>query len=116
MRPGGAISELFKCVDREVELAFVAIDWWAGEPHAVLYELYVPVAMRGQGVGAAALRAVEELVLNRGRQRLHLIPRPLDYSRTAADLEAWYARRGYTKIEYDNNDMFGKDLKPRIAR
>lgn len=108
--PDGPISEHYIYTEDGIELAFIAMDWWSERPYAVLYELFVPTTHRRQGIGTAALAEVEELVRSRGRQRVHLMARPLDDLSTIDELEAWYERRGYFKIPGDENGMFGKDL------
>lgn len=108
--PGGQISEILKYSIEGQDVALIVINWWKDERHAVLYELFVPKGQRGRGVGSAALSAVEELVRVRGRSRVHVIPRPLDNSRTVEQLQGWYERRGYLRIPRDANGMFGKDL------
>lgn len=114
--PGGTISELFIVRDDDREVAFVIIDWWRKESHAVLYELYVPSALRGKGIGTGVLKAVERLVRRRGRSSLRLIPRPIDASGSVEALEKWYRDRGYEPIPSDANGAFGKILSDEDGR
>ena len=81
------------------ERAFVALDL---EPsRAVLYELWVPTAQRGHGVGTAVLTAVEGLALRAGCTTVVVRPKPLDSGIDPERLARFYRTHGYEPLDAD---------------
>ncbi|MGY3235626.1 GNAT superfamily N-acetyltransferase [Bradyrhizobium sp. USDA 4472] len=81
----------------EREIGFVSLDDMGEIGCLVLYELFVPVRLRGSGLGTQLLDKVEAIARTEGYQRITLYPRPLEAGFPAERLSAWYCRCGYTE-------------------
>jgi GNAT superfamily N-acetyltransferase len=90
-----------------VEVAFVSLDRWP-ESHIsqmVLYEIYVPRAMRGNGIATAVLDEVEKIAIKEGFKKMHLRPSSLDNETSQTKLIEWYRRKGYDWDQVSTADM-----------
>jgi GNAT superfamily N-acetyltransferase len=74
-------------------LTFRPTLWYDG-PTAVLDELYVAPAHRGQGLGSALLAAAEDAVQHRGGELLEI-----NVDGEDVDARRFYERHGYTNSE-----------------
>ena len=85
----------YRAISDDREVAFVALDRWKELDHVVLYELFVPQRLRGQGFGTAVLREVECAARLEGFSNVRVCPRPLTSDINLEDLTKWYRQRGY---------------------
>lgn len=79
------------------EVGFISLDDMSELGCLVLYELFVPVRLRGAGLGARLLHEVEAFARIEGYERVTLRPWPLEPGFSAQRLEAWYRRHGYSE-------------------
>lgn len=77
------------------EVGFVALDDIPELGCLVLYELFVPVRLRGSGLGTQLLDKVEIIARAESHERVTLHPRPLEPGFPEERLIAWYRRHGY---------------------
>lgn len=73
----------------ECEVGFVALDDISELDCLVLYELFVPIRLRGAGLGARLLKTVEAVARAEGYGRITLCPRPLEPGFPPERLSAW---------------------------
>jgi hypothetical protein len=107
--PRSSVTQTMRIVDGSTELAFVVLDLWDDSPAVVLYELYVPSAQRGAGVGTTALRLVEQLALSLGRSRVDLRVHSLEPNVSDDELTNWYLNRGYG-LSPDGSGLYSKSV------
>lgn len=108
--PQSIISQRFKATVRHSEVGLVVLDRPKNEPTMVLYEVYVRPDRRGEGLGTAVVRTVEDLAWSEGRRRVLVRPYPLDPGYIDQEgLEAWYQRRGYQRVD-ESDVMWAKVL------
>lgn len=96
-----------------IEVAFASLDRWP-EPQfsqMVVYEIFVPQAMRGKGVATAVLSEVEKIAIEEGFQKIHLRPLPLDQQTSQTKLTDWYRNRGY-----DWDPIVTGDMEKRLQK
>mgnify|MGYP006421193415 FL=1 len=77
------------------EAAFLALDVIEGADYLVLYEIYVPLRMRGNGIGGRALAALAAFAAAKGCSWIYAFAHPIDGTRTEQDLERWYVQNGF---------------------
>ena len=68
----------YRALHDELEIAFVAVDRRPELDLLVLYELFVPRALRNQGYGGEALTAVEEMAVKERFSVVRIRQHPLD--------------------------------------
>ncbi len=98
-------------LNADEEIAFVALDTYAGEDFVFLYEIFVVEGMRRRGLGTELMKEIEELVWSKGYSRLRLMPTQISGNISKDDLEGWYTRLGYTS-ETTRPNVFEKLLYP----
>ena len=77
----------------------------------VLYEVFVPRALRNQGYGGEALSAVEEMAVKERFSVVRIRQHPLDEDVDHDDLIRWYRRRGYRP-----DPSIASEMKKRVTR
>ncbi len=103
----GSISTVgYKVVSGQQEVAFVALDRLPQLETLVLYELFVRVDNRRQGIGSAVLQDVERTARNEGFASVTLTAHPLDQSIEKHALVTWYLQHGYQKDAAIADQMF----------
>ena len=63
--------------------------------YLVLYEMFVPLDLRGQGIGTRVLEMIEEFGRANDRQLVQLYAKPFAKDRSKNELINWYKKRGY---------------------
>jgi GNAT superfamily N-acetyltransferase len=76
---------------------------WYDGPVALLDELYVVPALRGQGIGSALLAAAENAVVGRGAEVLEI-----NVDGEDTDARRFYERHGYSNTQQSSRDS-GQD-------
>jgi GNAT superfamily N-acetyltransferase len=77
------------------QVVFISLDL-RPDLHAVsLYEIFVPKAMRRNGVGAEALGYVADLSQKWGFERVLVLPTPFEQDFPKEKLVQWYKDHGY---------------------
>lgn len=71
----------------------------------VIYEIFVPKAMRRLGIASAVLAEIERISIAEGFKKIHLRPSPLDHDISQKELADWYIRRGYCWDTIITGDM-----------
>lgn len=79
----------------KVEVGFLSIDTIPEVEYLVVYEIFVPRALRKRGVGSEILREAENIGRQLGYKRVNLTPCPLEFGYSPQELIAWYKSRGY---------------------
>jgi GNAT superfamily N-acetyltransferase len=92
------------------EVGFVSIDLLPSEERFVIYEIFVPSALRRRGIGGLVLEAVEEMARRMGYESTLLVPKSLDEAFEQRAIEEWYARRGYKPLENAANGSVVKQV------
>jgi GNAT superfamily N-acetyltransferase len=92
----GILTKKYSVREDGAEVAYVALDLY--EPRnctdLVLYGMFVPVALRHQGIGSRILAEAERMAKARSYTRVLLIAHPLeDYPQES--LAAWYRQHGF---------------------
>src|ERR1039457_2019335 len=82
-------------IDKGKEVAFVSVDLRPKVDYQVLYELFVPTELRGNGSGSQALGLVDALARTLGLARIVLNPMPFEGRFSQARLRNWYKKHGY---------------------
>jgi GNAT superfamily N-acetyltransferase len=99
----GRNTHHYLAMDDGKEVGLLSADFdneWESE-HFVIYELFVPKALRKGGYANHILQAAEEMAIERGYKKTLLVAKALDKdSFEQGALEAWYRRHGY-EISYD---------------
>jgi GNAT superfamily N-acetyltransferase len=94
------------------EVGLLSVDFgneW--EKHFIIYELFVPPALRKSGYGNGILNAAETLAIDCGYQSTLLVARSMDKKWfKQKKLEAWYRRHGYEISTEHANSPFVKLL------
>lgn len=92
------------------ELALVSLDIYDRRKfpeidYLVIYELYVPDALRNNGVGSRALQAAERFAQELGFPKTFVRVAPLFKTRTQEAMMAWYERLGYTRVPGESDAL-----------
>jgi GNAT superfamily N-acetyltransferase len=85
----------YRAIENGSEIAFLSLDFIPDVDYLVLYELFVPTALRRQGVGSRLLAEVEKMAAGLAYVQVNLTPWPLDDSMSEETLVHWYKVRGY---------------------
>lgn len=92
------------------EVGLVSIDILPEKEQFVIYELFVPTALRRRGIGARLLAAAEMMARDLGYKSTLLVPKTLDKAFAQQALEEWYVGKGYMPLENSVNNAFVKQL------
>jgi GNAT superfamily N-acetyltransferase len=94
------ITKHYAAYEGSQEVAFVALDRHPQDSERLtLYEMFVPRALRRNGIGTRLLKEIERIARDEGYSSVHLCPEPLDAAYSREGLIAWYAERGYIEIQ-----------------
>jgi len=104
------LTRHYGCWENEQEVALLSVDVYPREQfpeidQLIIYELFVPAALRNNGIGTRALRAAEELGRTLGFRKTMLHAKPLLKSRSQEDMVAWYERRGYRIVDRSSSKL-----------
>jgi len=112
----GSLTKHFVVYDESHEVAFLSVDLRTDINLLVIYEIFVPLELRGRGIGTSVLLAAEKLGRDHGFPLSTLIPKALGYApgderdRETARLVAWYERHGYRATEDSKLREWQKEL------
>ncbi len=106
----GAYTRHFLATESGSQVGFLSIDILPDKEHLVIYEIFVPTALRRGGIGAKLLAAAENMARSHGYRSALLIPKTLDEAFAQQALEEWYASKGYMLLENSANGAFVKQL------
>lgn len=107
----------YKAVSCGREVAFVSLDRWPELNQMVVYEIFVPISIRRQGIATAVLNEVERISAYEGFSLIRLRPSPLDIGVTMSSLIDWYNKRGYVSdlsVPGDLVKSISNNEKPNI--
>jgi GNAT superfamily N-acetyltransferase len=93
----------FLATESGSEVGLLSIDINQKEERLVIYEIFVPTALRRRGIGTRLLAAAEKLALDLGYNSTLLVPKTLDKAFPQKSIEEWYASEGYTPLENSAN-------------
>jgi GNAT superfamily N-acetyltransferase len=85
----------FVAVETGLEVGFLAVDINPADVYFVIYGIFVPPALRRQGIATRIIGAAEAMGRQHGYKQALLTPRTLDQSFAQGHLEDWYSRLGY---------------------
>lgn len=89
------ITKHYKALAHGKEVAFVSLDRWPEPKQMIIYEIFVPISIRRQGIATAVLNEAERIAACEGLSVIRLRPSPLDTGITMTALIDWYNRHGY---------------------
>ena len=73
----------------------MSIDLLPKADYLVLYELFVPTELRGNGIGSQALALVDALARTLSLSRIVLNAKPFEGHFSEEQLRNWYKKNGY---------------------
>jgi len=89
------LTKNYSVRENGAEVAYVALERH-DRRYLILYEMFVPEALRQQGIGSRILAETERLAKAESYPRVLLIAHPLE-PYPQEKLAAWYRRRGFEK-------------------
>jgi GNAT superfamily N-acetyltransferase len=84
-----------------IECGLLSYEDWSSRAEGIIYEIFVLVPFRGDGVGAILLSHAESLARQLGCRCISLKPYALDAHTNQDQLTSWYLGKGYTKVSSD---------------
>lgn len=103
-----AYTRHFLAVESGLEVGLLSIDIPPSEEQLIIYEIFVPTALRRHGIGTRLLAAAEEMTRDLGYETVLLVPKTLDQAFAQQMLEEWYARKGYAPLQDSANGAIVK--------
>ena len=93
-RSTGKYTRHFIAMENSTEVAFVSLDLLPVEDALAIYEIYIPAALRGHGIGGKLLDEIEAMAKQQGYSKVRLAARPMgEFAQPR--LAQWYGNRGY---------------------
>jgi hypothetical protein len=107
----GRYTEHFVATENGQDVGFLAVDIEPETKYLVIYNIFVPISLRRQGIGGRILKAAENMGRDRGYDDVALTPRTLDDRFPQLELECWYKSEGYQPLPGYVFNEHGKSLK-----
>jgi GNAT superfamily N-acetyltransferase len=104
-------TQHFLAVKSGKEVGFLSVDINPEVEYLVIYGLFVPTALRRQGVATQIVEAAEDMGRNLGYRKALLVPKSLDGSFAQLDLEKWYRHLGYRLLKNGACQQHVKDIR-----
>lgn len=87
------------------DLGFISIDKNENVDYLVLYEIFIPISLRGCGYGTKLLGEVEILAKKLGYKRIVLFPEPFEKNISKILLIEWYQKNGYNLMSAETGEL-----------
>lgn len=98
-------TEQFVFKVNEQELGFISVDKIEGVDYLVLYEIFIPISLRGCGYGTKLLGEVEILAKKLGYKKIVLFPEPFEKNISKILLIEWYQKNGYNLMSTETREL-----------
>jgi len=100
----------FIAIEAGSEVGLLSVDLLPTDERFVIYEIFVPTALRRRGIGGILLQTAEGMAKDWGYESTLLVPKSLDNAFEQRTLEEWYARKGYIPIDDAANGAVAKRI------
>lgn len=88
------------------EVAFLALDRWPELGAMAVYEIFVPLSVRRQGIATAVLKETERITACEGLSLVRVRPYSFDHGITREALFNWYDQQGYVRDSNIPGELF----------
>jgi N-acetylglutamate synthase-like GNAT family acetyltransferase len=95
--PKGQMTKQYVFLEDGREVAFLSLDHRRDLGVLVLYEMFVPMGLRHQGIGSRLLQYAERMAKRDGYKKVFVWPKPFEQNYPRADLVEWYRKHGYSE-------------------
>lgn len=103
-------SQEFLALMNGEEAGLLSYEDWRDKAFGFIYEIFVLLPFRQQGVGASLLSQAEHYACQLDCKSIRLKPYALDQETDQSRLRAWYTKMGYRQTK-DNPEHIEKHLR-----